>query len=115
MKLILAIIQPTKLQTLRDALKEVGIERMSVCDGQGFGRQRGQTETFRGHEYQLKFIRKICIEVAVNDDYLERALDVISKAAKTGAAGNIGDGKVFVLPIDDAVRIGETVRGPEAL
>ena len=115
MKLILAIIQPTKLQAVRDALKEVGIERMPVCDGQGFGRQRGQTETFRGHEYQLKFIRKICIEVAVNDDFLERAIDTITKAARTGASGNIGDGKIFVLPIDEAVRIGETVRGPEAL
>jgi nitrogen regulatory protein P-II 1 len=115
MKLVLAIIQPTKLQVVREALREVGVERLTVCDAQGFGRQRGQTETYRGHQYQINLLRKVCLEIAVNDDFLERTIETIVRAARTGVNGNIGDGKVFVLPMDQAIRIGGTVRGPEAV
>ena len=115
MKLVLAIIQPTRLRAVQNALEAVGVERMTVCDAQGFGRQKGQTETFRGHEYQIKLLRKVCLEIAVNDDYLERAIDTITQVARTGERGNIGDGKIFVLPIDETVRLGGTVKGPEAV
>ena len=115
MKLIVAIIQPTKLQAIKEALKEVSIERMTVCDAHGFGRQRGQVETFRGHEYQIQFLRKISLEIAVNDDFVERALEIVQRVARTGAKGNIGDGKVFVMPIEQAIRIDDSVSGPEAI
>jgi len=115
MKLLLAIIQPTKLHTVRDALKEAGFDRMTVCDAQGFGRQHGQTETYRGHQYQLKLLRKVCLEIAVHDDTVDRAIETIQRASRTGEDGNIGDGKIFILPMNDAVRLGHTVRGPEAV
>jgi nitrogen regulatory protein P-II 1 len=115
MKIILAIIQPTKLHTVRDALKQAGFERMTVCDAQGFGRQRGQTESYRGHQYHLNLIRKVCLEIAVHDDAVDRAIETVQRAARTGTDGNIGDGKIFILPMDDAIRIGQTVRGPEAV
>ena len=115
MKLLYAVIQPTKLHTVRDALKQAGFDRLTVCDAQGFGRQRGQTETYRGHQYHLNLVRKVCLEIAVHDDAVERAVDTIQRAARTSAEGNIGDGKIFILPMTDTVRIGQTVRGPEAV
>lgn len=102
MKLILAIIQPTKLQAVRDALYLVGVERMTVCDAQGYARQRGQTATYRGIEYKVNTLRKIAIEVWVNDDFVDRTVDVLMRTAKTGSEGNIGDGKIFILPTLDA-------------
>lgn len=102
MKLILAIIQPTKLQAVRDALYQVGVERMTVCDAQGYARQRGQTATYRGIEYNVNMLRKIAIEVWVNDDFVDRTVDVLARTAKTGSEGNIGDGKIFILPTLDA-------------
>ena len=115
MKLLLAIIQPTKLHTVREALKQSGFDRLTVCDAQGFGRQRGQTESYRGHQYHLNLIRKVCVEVVVHDDAVERAVETIQRAARSSGDGNIGDGKVFVMPMDDAIRIGQTVRGNEAV
>lgn len=115
MKLLLAIIQPTKLQTVREALHQVGVERLTVCDAQGYGRQRGQTASFRGIEYQVKMLRKIALEIWVNDDFVERTIDVLLQVAKTGTQGNIGDGKVFVLPTEDAWAIDSGIRGPEAI
>lgn len=114
-KLIQAIVQPTKLEALRHALVQVGISRMSVVDTQGYGRQRGQTSMYRGHEYKAELLRKVMLEIAVNDDFVERALECIAEVARTGPEGCIGDGKVFVLPIEDAIQIGGTVRGPEAI
>ena len=102
MKLILAIIQPTKLQAVRDALYQVGVERMTVCDAQGYARQRGQTASYRGIEYKVNMLRKIAIEVWVNDDFVDRTVDVLMRTAKTGSEGNIGDGKIFILPTLDA-------------
>lgn len=115
MKLILAIIQPQRLQTLQEALAKIGVERMTVCDAQGFGRQRGQTATYRGVEYKTQLLRKIALEIAVNDDFLERTLDVLVNVARTSPEGNIGDGKIFVLPMDEAQRISDLKAGPEAI
>jgi nitrogen regulatory protein P-II 1 len=114
-KLLLAIIQPPKLSALRQALERIGVERMTVCDAQGYARQRGQTVTYRGHEYKTNLLRKIALEIVVNDDFLERTVDTITKIARTGPQGSIGDGKIFILPVDEAVRIGGTTRGPEAV
>jgi len=115
MKLVVAIIQPTKLQAVQEALVKVGVERMTVCDSQGFGRQKGRTETYRGVEYKTHLLRKIVLEIAVNDDFLERTLDTIIDVARTGPEGNIGDGKIFVLPMDQAIQVGGRERGPGAI
>jgi nitrogen regulatory protein P-II 1 len=114
-KLVVAIIQPTKLQPLQEALERVGVERMTVCDAQGFGRQKGQTETYRGVEYKTHLLRKIALEIAVNDDFLDRTIDTIISVARTGPDGNIGDGKIFVLSIEEAIQIGGTECGPGAI
>jgi nitrogen regulatory protein P-II 1 len=115
MKMIVAILQPTKLQPVQEALTRIGVERMTVCDAQGFGRQKGQTETYRGVEYKTQLLRKVALEIAVNDDFLERTVDTIISVARTGPEGNIGDGKIFVLPMDQAVQIGGLDRGPGAI
>lgn len=115
MKLIIAVIQPTKLSAVREALVKVGVERMTVCDAQGYGRQRGHTEFYRGVEYQTHMLRKITLEIAVNDDFLDRTIDTIMNVARTGAEGNIGDGKIFVLPLARVTRIGGVTSGPEAV
>jgi nitrogen regulatory protein P-II 1 len=114
-KLLLAIIRPTKLQAVQEALKAVGVERMTVCDAHGYGRQRGRTETYRGVEYKINLLRKVVLEVVVNDDFVDRTVDAIEQVARTGSEGNIGDGKIFQVPVVKTVRIGETVEGPEAV
>jgi nitrogen regulatory protein P-II 1 len=114
-KMIIAIIQPTKLSALREALLKIGVERMTVCDAQGFGRQLGHTETYRGVEYKTHLLRKIALEIAVNDDFLDRTLATIESVARTGPEGNIGDGKIFVLPLDHVTRIGGVATGPGAV
>lgn len=115
MKLVIAIIQPTKLEPLREALDKIGVERMTVCDAQGYGRQRGRTEMYRGHEYKTNLLRKIELEILVNDDFLERTVDCIMNVARTGPEGNIGDGKIFVMPAEQSIRISDCIRGPEAV
>jgi len=115
LKLITAIIQPTKLRAVKEALEKAGVERMTVCDAQGFGRQRGQTEMYRGVEYKTFLLRKVVLEIAVNDDFLQRTIDTIVNVARTGAEGNIGDGKIFVQPMEEVIQIGGTARGPEAV
>ena len=115
MKLVLAIIQPTKLKAVREALVKAGVERMTVCDAQGYGRQRGQTATYRGHEYKTNLLRKITLEIVVNDDFLERTLDTLMETARTGPEGTIGDGKIFVLPTEESIMLAGDVRGPEAV
>jgi nitrogen regulatory protein P-II 1 len=114
-KLVIAIIQPTKLKPLQEALARVGVERMTVCDAQGFGRQRGQTEMYRGLEYKTRLMRKVALEIAVNDDFLSRTVETIESVARTGPDGNIGDGKVWVLPVEEVYQIGGEIRGPEAV
>jgi nitrogen regulatory protein PII len=114
-RMVIAIIQPTKLKAVQEALARIGVERMTVCDAQGYGRQRGQTAMYRGVEYKTNLLRKVAIEIAVNDDFLDRTVETIELVARTGPDGSIGDGKIFVLPMADAYRIGELVRGPEAV
>jgi nitrogen regulatory protein P-II 1 len=102
MKKIEAIIKPFKLDEIKEALNEIGIEGMTVSEVKGFGRQKGHTEIYRDSEYVVDFLPKIKIEVVLSDDKLDSAIDVIAKAARTG---KIGDGKIFVLPVEDATRI----------
>ncbi len=107
MKIVMAIIKPFKLDEVRDALTSVGIQGLTVTEVKGYGRQKGHTEIYRGAEYAVSFLPKIKIEVAVSADMVERTVEAIAEAAKTG---QIGDGKIFVYGIDQAVRIrtGET-------
>jgi len=113
--MVIAIIQPTKLSVVREALAKVGVTRLTVCDAQGFGRQRGQTEMYRGNEYKTNLLRKIALEIVVNEDFLERTVETITSVARTGPEGNIGDGKIFVLPAADVIEISRLTRGPEAV
>lgn len=115
MKLIIAIIQPTKLNAVREALNKIEVTRLTVCDAQGFGRQRGRTEMYRGHEYTTTLLRKIALEIVVNDDFLQRTVDTILQTARTGAEGTIGDGKIFVLPAAEAIQINDGSHGPGAV
>jgi len=115
MKLVVAIIQSTRLQIVREALSKVGVERMTICDAQGYGRQRGRTAMYRGNEYQTYLLRKVVLEICVNDDFLERTINTLETVARTSEEGNIGDGKIFVLPMEQVIRIGGEVRGPEAV
>lgn len=112
MKLITAIIQPHKQDDVRAALNGIGIQGMTVVEARGFGRQKGHREVYRGAEYIVDFLPKIKLEIAVNDDLVERAIDAIEGAAKTG---NVGDGKIFVSILDQAIRIRTGETGPEAL
>ena len=112
MKLIKAIVKPFKLEEVKDALAEIGIEGMTVSEVKGFGRQKGHTEIYRGSEYTVDFLPKSMIEVAVTDDQADKVLDKIIESANTG---KIGDGKVFVLPVEDAIRIRTGDRGDEAV
>lgn len=115
MKFITAIIQPTKLDAVREALERIEVTRMTVCDAHGFGRQRGRTELYRGHEYSTHLLRKVALEIVVNDDFLERTLETITDVARTGPQGNIGDGKIFVVPCDQTIMIGGEAVGKEAV
>jgi len=114
MKLVLAVIQPTKLNAVREALDKVEVQRMTVCDSQGFARQRGRTEIFRGRE-SSGLVRKIVLEIVVNDDFLERTVETIAGVARSGPEGTIGEGSIFILPADEAIRIDNASRGPGAV
>ena len=113
--MIVAIIQPTKLSAVREALVKIGVTRMTVCDAQGYGRQRGRTETYRGNEYKTNLLRKVALEIVVNEDFMERTIETLNSVARTGPEGSIGDGKIFVLPTEQAIDISNVVRGPEAV
>ena len=115
MKLILAVIQPTKLKAVQQALARLGVTRLSVCDAMGFARQRGQTESYRGAEYKTNLLRKVQLEIAVNDDFVERTIECLEQSARTSSKGTIGDGKILVLPMDEAVQVSDGQRGPGAL
>ena len=112
MKQIVAIIKPFKLDDVREALGEVGVAGMTVCEVKGFGRQKGHTELYRGAEYVVDFVPKMKIEVVVDDDAVDRVIEAINNAARTG---KIGDGKIFVSPVEQAVRIRTGETGSEAL
>ena len=112
MKMITAIIKPFKLDDVRDALGEVGVQGMTVTEVRGFGRQKGHTELYRGAEYVVDFLPKLKLEIAVPDDRVEAVVDAITESA---ASGRIGDGKIFIQPVDQAVRIRTGEQGDEAL
>ena len=112
MKLIIAIIKPFKLEEVKDALGEIAVQGMTVTEVKGFGRQKGHTEIYRGSEYTVDFLPKVKIEIVVPDEIVSKVIEAIAKSAKTG---KIGDGKVFVLPVDEAVRIRTVERGDAAL
>jgi nitrogen regulatory protein P-II 1 len=112
MKKIEAIIKPFKMEDVKEALTEIGIEGMTVSEVKGFGRQKGHTEIYRGSEYTVDFLPKVKFEIVVADDRVQRAVQTIVEAARTG---KIGDGKVFVVPIEQAVRIRTEERGEAAI
>jgi nitrogen regulatory protein PII len=112
MKLIVAIIKPFKLDEVKEALAQAGLEGMTVTEVKGFGRQKGHTEIYRGSEYTVDFLPKVKLELAVTDDQVTRGIDAIGKAARTG---KIGDGKIFVYPLEDIVRIRTEERGEAAI
>jgi len=112
MKLLIAIIKPFKLEEVKDALTEIGVEGMTVTEVKGFGRQKGHTEVYRGSEYTVDFLPKVKLEVALADSVVGKAVDAIVKTASTG---KIGDGKIFVVPLDEVIRIRTDERGDVAL
>lgn len=115
MQLVVAIIQPTKLSTVRDALDEIGISDSTVCDAMGYGRQLGQTAKFRGNEYRIDLLRKIAMEIVINDDLLQPCLETIRRAALTGSEGQIGDGKIFVMPVAEVIDLASGEHGNRAI
>jgi len=112
MKLIVAVIKPFKLEEVKEALSALSVEGMTVTEAKGYGRQKGQTEVYRGSGYTMDFIPKIRLEIAVHDDTVVPAIEAIVAAAKTG---KIGDGKIFVLPLENAVRVRTGETGEDAI
>ena len=115
MKFIIAIIQPGRLEAVKEALARVEVFRLTIIDVQGAGRQKGQTETYRGNELTINLVRKVQLQIAVNDDFVEPTIAAIVKGGRSGEHGEIGDGKIFVLPMDECVRIRTGERGNEAI
>ena len=112
MKKIEAIIKPFKLDEVKEALHEIGLQGITVLEAKGFGRQKGHTELYRGAEYVVDFLPKVKIELVIDDDMLERAVETIQQAAYTG---RIGDGKIFVTPVEDVIRVRTGERGKDAI
>ena len=115
MKMVVAIIRPEKLEAVQAALNEHDVYLMTVSDVRGCGRQRGFTEVYRGTEFVVRLLPKLKIEIAVNDAFVEATVEAIVHAARTEETGKIGDGKIFVLDLEDCVRIRTGERGPEAI
>ncbi|MBO6520553.1 MAG: P-II family nitrogen regulator [Rhodospirillales bacterium] len=112
MKKIEAIIKPFKLDEVKEALHEIGLQGITVLEAKGFGRQKGHTELYRGAEYVVDFLPKVKIEIVVEDEMLERAVEAIQQAAQTG---RIGDGKIFITPVEEAIRVRTGERGNDAI
>jgi nitrogen regulatory protein PII len=112
MKLVVAIVKPFKLDEVKEALRAVGVNGLTVTETQGFGRQRGHTEVYRGAEYQVDFVPKVKVEVVAEDDQVQGIVDAITKSARTG---KIGDGKIFVLAAEQVIRIRTGEMGPDAI
>ena len=112
MKKIEAIVRPYRLDEVKEALLETGVRGMTVTEVRGFGRQRGHTETYRGREYQIDFVPKVKVEVVLDDDLVDRAIEAIVQAARTD---QVGDGKIFVSDMEDVIRIRTSESGPDAL
>ena len=117
MKLIIAIIQPFRLEAVKQALTDVEVFRLTVSDEQGYGRQKGHTEYFRGQAMQVNLIRKVRLEIAVNEAFVQPTINAIVKAARSGpgGTGQVGDGKIFVIPLDNVVRVSDGTVGGEAI
>jgi nitrogen regulatory protein PII len=114
-KTVIAIIQPTKLNAVREALEKIEVTRMTICDGQAYGRRQGQLALFEGRQSATMLLRKVVLEIAVNDDFLDRTVETIVSAARTGPAGAVGDGNVFILPAEQAIQVNDGARGPGAV
>jgi len=112
MKLIVAVIKPFKLDEVKESLKTLGVQGMTLTEAQGFGRQRGHTEVYRGAEYEVDFVPKLRVEILVDDPQVDEVVDGI---VRTAATGKIGDGKVWVIPVEQAVRVRTGERGSDAL
>jgi nitrogen regulatory protein P-II 1 len=112
MKMIIAIIKPFKLDEVKEALQEVGLQGITITEARGFGRQKGHTELYRGAEYVVDFLPKVKIEVVVEDNMVERTTEAIINAARTG---RIGDGKIFIMPVEEVIRIRTGERGTDAI
>ena len=112
MKLVKAIIKPFKLEEVKEALSEIGVEGMTVTEVKGFGRQKGHTEIYRGSEYTVDFLPKVMVDVAVTEELVGKVVEAIKSAAKTG---KIGDGKIFVIPVEEAIRIRTDETGEGAI
>lgn len=115
MKLIIAIIQPHRLESVKAALTDVEVFRLTVMDCQGFGRQKGHVEVYRGHEFSVNLVRKVQLQIAVNEEFVEPTIEAIVRGSRSGDKGEIGDGKIFVLPLEDCIRIRTGERGSEAI
>ena len=115
MKMIVAIIRPEKLEAVQHALNHSDVYLMTVSDVRGCGRQRGFTEVYRGSEFQVRLLPKVKLEIGVNDAFVEATIEAIVHAARTAETGQIGDGKIFVMPLDDCIRIRTGERGSEAI
>jgi nitrogen regulatory protein PII len=112
MKLVVGIIKPFKLDEVKEALRSIGVDGLTVTEAQGFGRQRGHTEVYRGAEYQVDFVPKVKVEIMADDDQVQQVIDAILKSARTG---KIGDGKIFVFPAEQVYRIRTGEMGPDAV
>ncbi len=115
MKLIIAIIQPSRLDAVKDSLSAIEVSRLTVLDCQGFGRQKGQNTGSRGPEFATNLMRKVELQIAVNDEFVEPTIAAIAVAAKSNGQGQVGDGKIFVLPLEECIRIRTGERGSEAI
>jgi nitrogen regulatory protein PII len=112
MKLVVGIVKPFKLDEVKEALRGIGVDGLTVTEAQGFGRQRGHTEVYRGAEYQVDFVPKVKIEIMADEDQVQQVVDALLKSARTG---KIGDGKIFVLPAEQVYRIRTGEMGPDAI
>lgn len=115
MKLIIAIIQPDNLESVKNALTEVEVFRLTIMDCQGFGRQQGKSELYGVDEFAINLRRKVQLQIAVNEEFVEPTIEAIMQGGRSGDKGAIGDGKIFVIPMDDCVRIRTGERGPDAI
>ena len=117
MKMVVAIIQPHRLEAVKQCLTEVEVFRLTVSDVQGYGRQKGHTEYFRGQPMEVNLIRKVRLEIAVNDNFVQPTIDAVIKGARSGTDGHgrVGDGKIFILPLDNVIRVSDGKIGGEAI
>ena len=115
MKLIIAIVQPQKLDNIKQQLNQIEVTRLTIMDCQGFGRQQGKSEVLGAHEAEMNLRRKVQLQIAVNEEFVEPTIEAIVTGAKSEGDGMIGDGKIFIVPLDDCVRVRTGERGPDAI